>query len=168
MLRAIAVLAAGAACALAGCSGAARLKRRYGALSEICAAMQRMQTGLLYTNETVAAMLGACGGGETRSLFAFLSAEIAKGETPLAAWERAVSNGDAALCALTQNDQKALDIFFSLLGGSDRCSQVQHITAARKTLAVQCAEAKRAHEKNGRMYCSMGVLLGVGVAILLL
>ena len=168
MLRAIAVIAAAGVCTLAGCNSAARLRRRYTALSEICSALRRMQMGMQGTNQTVAALLNGCGERETGTLFLFLAREIERGETPLAAWEQAAAAGDAAICALAENDKKAMAFFFSLLGGSDRCSQVQHILATQRMLSAQCTEAKHAYEKNGRLYCSLGLVLGAGVAILLL
>lgn len=168
MLRAIAVIAAAGGCVLAGCSGAARLKRRYAALSEICTGLRRISLGLAYTNQTVAELIVNVGGEGTQGLFTRVARDVASGTTPMAAWERAEREGRAALCGLSPNDGKALTVFFSLLGGSDRCSQRKHADAALGMLSVQCAAARDAYEKNGRIYRTMGVLLGAGMAILML
>lgn len=168
MLHATAVITAAGGCILAGCNGVARLRRRYAALTELCAAMQRMQLGLTHTNQTVSELLHACGERETRALFAGLAGAVAGGSTPLAAWETVGMKNALVQSALTQNDRKALLLFFSLLGGSDRCSQLKHVAATLSMLSMQCEEAKRTYEKNGRLYRAMGVLLGAGVAILLL
>lgn len=168
MLRAIAVIMAMGGCVLAGCSGAAKLKRRCGILTEMHAGIQRIRLGLEHTNRPVTALLRDSGGAETSALLHCVAQEIDDGCTPLDAWERAAAACRPALCGLTEPDYKVLSVFFSLLGGSDRCSQLQHADVTLKMLARQCAEARQLYEKNGRVYRTMGLLLGAGAAILLL
>ena len=166
MLRTFAVIAAVAGCTLAGLNCANRLKRRRDALSELIAAVRRILTGIAHTNRPLAELLRGCGERETGALFAALADATERGETPLDAWG-ALCEADAGI-GLEERDGKVLTAFFSVLGASERSTQIENAQLTLAALEAFLTEADAMYAGKGRVYRTMGVLLGGGVGILLL
>lgn len=168
MLRTLAVITAVGGCTLVGLNCAGRLRRRRDALFEFVAAVRRICVGVTHTNRPLSELLRGCGERETGVLFAALAGAVEGGETPLAAWGEICESGAAEGLGLEERDQKALTVFFSVLGASDRGAQIENARLALDTLETLFAEADEAYRGKGRVYRTMGMLLGVGVGILLL
>lgn len=168
MLRWLAVIGAAAGCTLIGANASARLKLRRDVLAEFDAAIRRIAIGITHTNRPIAELLRGCGERETGALFAALADDVAYAQTPFDAWGRRLEDGCAALSCLMEQDAKALTVFFSVLGVSERSAQLENALMAQETLALLVAEAEAAYAGKGRVYRTMGLLLGVGVGILLL
>lgn len=168
MLRTLAVLAAVGGCTLAGLQCAGKLHRRRDALRELVAAVRCICVGVTHTNRPLSELLRCCGEQATAGWFDALSCAVERGETPLAAWAGLCAKGADAAAGLTERDGKVLTVFFSVLGASDRHAQIENAQCTFDALETLCAEAEAAYAGKGRVYRTMGVLLGVGVGILLL
>ncbi len=168
MLRTLAVIMAVGGCTLAGLNCSCRLRRRRDALSELVAAVRRICIGVTHTNRPLAELLRGCGERETGAMFAALADAVESAQTPLDAWSMLYEGGEHAATGLMERDIKTLTVFFSVLGASDRSAQIENAQLTLDTLVALCAEAETAYAGKGRVYRTMGVLLGVGVGILLL
>ena len=135
---------------------------------ELTGAIRYICTGVSHTNRPMAELLRGCGEKETEELFSALADAVEAGSTPLAAWCELCDPPPGALSCLTERDQKAMTVFFSVLGASDRHAQIENARLTLDTLEALSAEANAVYAGKGRIYRAMGLLLGVGVGILLL
>lgn len=168
MLRTLAVIIAVSGCTLVGLNCSGRLRRRRDALAELVAAVRRICIGVTHTNRPLAELLRGCGEQETGAMFAALADAVEGGHAPLDAWIMLCEGGEHTATGLMERDIKALTVFFSVLGASDRNAQIENAQLTLDTLEALRTEAETAYTGKGRVYRTMGVLLGVGVGILLL
>ncbi|MEG1525181.1 MAG: stage III sporulation protein AB [Clostridia bacterium] len=171
MQRAIAVLAAFGGCVFLGLTASNRIRLRLEVLRELCEAVRRLQLGVLYTNMPVGELLGGCAGRHTGATFHSASERVVGGERLIDAWLCETARSPAKIGVfdcLTERDRQLLNDYFSILGTSGRMAQRESAELMIHELEQNQLEAEDTYTKKGRVYRTMGVLLGAGVAILLL
>lgn len=168
MLRWLAAIAALGGCALAGANASARLRRRRDTLSECVRAVKRIAIGITHTNRPIAQLLYGCDEGETGALFAALASAVEASASPSEAWEHLRIGDVQTLGCLARRDREVLGSFFSALGASERGAQLENTGMTAAALEGLLLEAETEYASKGRVYRTMGLLMGAGVGILLL
>lgn len=155
------------ACAMCGRSLAGAAERRCRILTDLLAALRRLRI-------EIGSMLEPLQGALIRTDFPLFSA-VAQGlkaaESASAAWllvkERESRRGGSADC-LTQHDLAALDRLFENLGESGRESQAEAIGGCIASVEASLIEAKERSEQVGKLYTSLGFLMGLALAVLMM
>lgn len=78
------------------------------------------------------------------------------------------ASSDNAYCELSGEEIALTGDFFMLLSRSGRAEAETGCNRIVRTLSQKRDEAKRVYLEKSRVYCTLGVLLGVGMAILML
>ena len=97
----------------------------------------------------------------------YCSAQLKQGRPFPAAWEKALTSPDCK-CYLKQDDISLLQLFGKGLGISDIEGQVSHCELYFSMLEEKYQNAKEEQEKKGRLYFMLGILSGLGVALIIL
>ncbi len=157
-----ALLAAGA-CAAAGCGASRRLEKREGLLRDWGEALSRMERAVERGGEALTETLRRGAGDRVETLNRLaVSIEANPAQAPEDALARLARDP-----LLTSREEETLADCLLMLFSPDRETQLRALSDARRQWAANCAAAREARQKNGRLYVSLGWLAGAGVFILL-
>ena len=95
---------------------------------------------------------------------------VSCGASAMEAWQNALETPEGQVlqkCILTE-EQNVLNDFFGLLGTCPRTVQQQSVRMGLESLQGSVAQAQEAYGKKGKMFRTMGMLLGAMTAILML
>jgi stage III sporulation protein AB len=127
-----------------------------------------LETQIRYSAAPIHEILKQSTKGEFSKLL-FLSEtanRMCKGECPSDAWENALRlHSDEN--ALNSNDRELLIDFGRGLGTSDVEGQLLHCETFRGLIVDRLAKARSEVETKGKLYVSLGIAGGLGVALLL-
>lgn len=82
-------------------------------------------------------------------------------------WKSSVEQSTPQL-SLVQEDYEILDLIGGVLGGSDLQSQLGGLTLVSGLVKQNLNDANGQKETKGKLYRSLGVLSGIGIAVLVL
>lgn len=162
MLRTAAVLMVVCLSAGIGVNMAGRLRRRRDALRTACGCISRICLAIRHTNRPLSLILR---GLQEPVQLVEMAEAMDGGMEPSVAWAQAE---EGLKDCLTRGDMDEIGAFAAALGKSTRASQLALGDMAMEALSERLKEAEQLYLKKGRVYRTMGVLLGAGLAILLL
>lgn len=145
---------------VAGMIRARDYTRRPRELKSLLAALQMLETEIIYTATPLGEALGrvaAAGGREVRPLFDGAAAELKcmTGCTAAEAWQNALAKCYPA-SALRESDLNILRNLGSALGISDRRDQSKHLRLASEQLKLEALKADEEAAKNVKLCNYMG------------
>lgn len=172
MLKAIGALLIICSAGIAGLKAASAYSLRISQLRAMQAALQLLDTEIMYGATPLPAALGkmaASAGGAVGAVFRETGAILgaAGGYTAGEAWSRAIER-NIPRTAFSPEDRAILQAFGETLGSSDRAEQHKHITLAAHHLRQEEEKAEQARQKNERLCKYGGFLVGISVVLLLL
>lgn len=165
MLRGIAVLMTALMGTGAGFLMAARLKGRRDALETACGCVSGILLAIAHTNRALPDILFSLNGPDVVEQTA---KRMEEGMLPGDAWEAALREAGNVTALLTGEDLERLNEFVAVLGKTGRAAQLEHGQMVLSALEKRRAGAEEAYAKKGRVYRTMGAVLGAGLAILLM
>lgn len=152
-------------CALCGRALADAARRRANTLRALAEGLKVLRIHMTGMLEPVQCALAAV----NCPLFSLVADAMGEGRTAGEAWRsvrrEALKRGGPA-DALTEPDAKALDGLFDRLGESGREEQGALIGAARAQLEGLLDEAVRKAAEAGRLYTTLGLLVGLMLALI--
>ena len=128
-----------------------------------------MRTFLRYGQVPTTELIGQLADSENFRLFPFLSSckdKLGQGYLFPEAWRRSLSEWKDS--ALTARDMEILESVAEVLGGSDSESQSNTLELTVSLLEQNLQEALEAKNTNGKLYRSLGVLIGIGAAVFMI
>lgn len=128
--------------------------------------VEKMQTCLRYGMLPTGELITQLSEQEAFQSFSFLTecrAKMEQGMSFPAAWRESVEAfGGGALAAA---DKRVLSGIAEILGGSDALSQISALELTEAMLKQNLSEALTDKNTRGKLYRSLGLLLGAGAAI---
>jgi stage III sporulation protein AB len=156
---------------VAGMIRARDYTRRPRELKALLAALQMLETEIIYTATPLGEALdrvAAAGGREIRPLFSGAAAELKgmTGCTAAEAWQNSLSRCYPA-SSLRDSDLNILRNLGSALGISDRRDQSKHLRLASEQLKLEALKAEEDAAKNVKMWNCMGFCGAMAVVFLI-
>lgn len=152
-----------AICTAFGLWKSGELKKRVLLLSQLKQLTEELSSAMRYTAPTLDELSDSCGG-----LFGELLTEARKGTPDIkAAWEAAAS----ALSELSYAEKSEAELMLKLsqrLGTCDSEGQLSMLSMCSEKLKRLSAEAEENAKTRGKLFRSVGTLLGLGAAILII
>lgn len=152
-------------CSMAGISAASGLSRRVAAIENIIRLCQHLRDRLKYMRPSVAMLVGQAAASPEFEELEFLSQcdrRMREGEIFAESWRSSV-RGSSALIG-----RDAADIVGSLadvLGASDLESQLSALDYGIATLESRLCDAREYSARHQKLYRTLGVLAGFGIAV---
>ena len=146
------------------------LKRRAERLKSMRDGVRQLAGGVQHTNRPLYAIAGEIAQRGGDAFWASFSEGVREGGGAEAAWnhalERACQRG-GSLYGLNARDRTILTAFSATLGRTDRRTQDENARAALDALDAQILAADAVYMQKGRIYRTLGLFFGLGLAILL-
>ena len=142
------------------------LSKRVNELETGILLLEKMQTYLRYGKIPTSELVRALASNENFTALTFLkecSQKIEQGDAFPDAWKSAV--GLWRDTRLNEKDKEILSGVSDILGSSDYESQVNSLGLTAALLEQNLKEALDAKNTTGKLYRSLGVLIGIGIAI---
>lgn len=152
-----------AACTFCGYSLASAAMARFRFLRELVAAMKKLRINIVELLLSVDLSLKQT----NFLLFKKISDNLSQKRDLSEAWE-AVASSESILKSLSDAERTVLDDFFRQLGGSGRVAQEETILSCVHFFETSSEEAKARAVRVGRLYTSMGFLIGLSISILMI
>lgn len=149
--------------ALLGFSMASRLSRRIAVLNELKLLISEIKEQIRYSSREICPLLKMIGGKGCYSNLLFLNELTDDG-----VWNPRLKDDDLLSCGLCKEDLSAVKNFFLGLGTSDTEGQISHCELYFAELTKMAGEAERLQSDKGRLYRTLGMIGGIGVAIMLI
>lgn len=154
-------------CALCGRAMAHSAERRYRLLLNTLDALRMLRVKIVETMEPLNEALLSSGSEIFAITARSLNQESSVSDAWLHACRTACARGGIADC-LEQRDCDALNRLFEHLGGSGRSTQNTALLACIDELELLKEDAHTRASASGRLYTSIGILLGLALAVLLI
>ena len=170
MFRLIGGILAIILCSFAGIFQSRKLSFRVTELEEAILLCRKAKTYLAYENTDTRELIRKLSEEEGLSHLKFLPAvfeSMKEGQPFPKAWKRGIERGKNST-NLTQGDVRVLMMFSDVIGKSDRNSQIGGIELIEQLFSQAIDAAKRIREEKGVLYRSLGILGGIGLAVLFL
>lgn len=170
MYKVIAIVISIACCSLCGFQNAGRLEKRCRLLKNLRDSVRRLSDMLVLTQKPIVPLIRGSGELPAGELFEAYAGFIEEGRDANKAWAetRRWMKENEEYCGLDEQHTKAVGDFlmaFSLLEGTQLRTATEQACAR---LSELCVQAQTESEKKGKVYRTMGVLVGAAVAILLI
>ncbi|MDD3919778.1 MAG: stage III sporulation protein AB [Eubacteriales bacterium] len=169
-MRALSLLALFLLFCAAGELSAGRLKMRCRLLEELTCRLQQTALQMAIEKRTVHDIIARCREGCSAALWAELERRLAEGEPVEAAWEQAlitVYRSSAAFAALRQEERDVLLDFGAVFSAQDPTVQRENSGSIQKRLELLTQRAGEASRQKGRLYRTMGALMGAGAVLMI-
>ena len=169
MLKILGIILVMAASSSIGAVLSSNLSRRVSDLEQAIRLLEQMQTYLRYGQMPTAEMVSRLSGSEGFAGFTFLSVCLERmkaGDLFPDAWRAALRSFHGS--KLSDRDKGVLETIADILGGSDYESQLHALELNITLLGQNLKEALAEKNTGGKLYRSLGVLLGIGAAIFML
>lgn len=147
-----------------GVSKSEKLKKRCDSLLSVISSLNLLENEIAFSQKDIASALLSVGNMENLSLFVTVSENLKNSSVP-EAFSLALKN--PGMC-LSKSDGKLLIEFSQSLGSLGKESQIGSIHHTKELLASARVSALEEYGKYGRLYRSMGILLGFLVAVILI
>lgn len=147
-----------------GVSKSERLKKRCENLLSVISSLNLLENEISFSQKDIASALFSVGNMENLPLFVAVSETLKNSSVP-EAFSLALENSDIYL---SKSDNEVLLEFSKNLGALGKEAQIGSIHHTKELLASARISALEEYGKYGRLYRSMGILLGFLVAIILI
>lgn len=145
------------------------MSRRVAAFEQLERLLSFLETQIRYSAASIRDILvSAHRSGEYKALL-FLEdvvQRLEEGEKPDDVWETAIDNRGGA-CGFTAADCHLLADFGHQLGKSDIEGQLAHCETYRHLFDNRLEAAREEFQSKGKLYIVLGILSGLGIALLL-
>jgi stage III sporulation protein AB len=149
--------------AIFGLYRSAELKRRERLLTELTGLLESMAMQIRYRALPLGELFAALkGGGEFMNAVGAHTAHPSA-MNPREAWNKAVTGLFA-----NEEDRDILCAVGNALGGSDTAGQLAMLELNKELLTARLHEASEQSARTGKMYRSVGLLTGLGLAIIII
>ena len=162
MLRFIAAVMTGGACAFLGLRLRLVMKTRAKSLADILTSLELLESEIDFGMNRLSNALNRA---DTNGLLA-LAAGLVEECGAKKAWENAVTDMREKLC-LTDADCEAVMLLGASMGKTDSAEQVKHIRYVKSLTAAQKEQAQSEYERAAKLYSTGGVLIGALVVVIL-
>lgn len=153
-----------AACALCGRSMAGAARRRAATLASLTSGLRALRLRMMSLFEPVQAGLSASDCPLLRQIADGMKDGGGAGE----AWTALSRHrGRGAMDCLSIEDRRILEALFDRLGESGREAQELLLSGAVQALDAQCVEAKKCAAEAERLYVTLGLLIGLMLALVI-
>ncbi len=166
MLRVIGILFLFAACALTGINASQKLYDRQAALDALSSYTKRLSMLMEYAPKPLSELCARLDTGPVAELWLGFARHLSDAPNTLYAWQKAMEEANGPVRALTAEDRAILEDYVRGLGSGNRETQRANAQLLEERLKAARIEAREVYSKKGRVYRSMGILCGVGLAIL--
>ncbi|MDD6236299.1 MAG: stage III sporulation protein AB [Clostridiales bacterium] len=142
------------------------LSKRVNELENSILLLEKMQTYLRYSKIPTSELIRALAYNENFTALTFLkvcSQKIEQGEAFPEAWKSGIFLWKDT--RMNEKDKEILSGVSDILGSSDYESQVNSLGLTAALLEQNLKEALAAKNTTGKLYRSLGVLIGIGMAI---
>lgn len=153
--------------AVFGFSQAADMKLRALELRDIAQGFSRLEGEVCHMQRPLPEALYASGIGASEEVFRETATGIEEGKTPQKAWEDALERSVPAY-HMNLKDIEVLLRFGENLSAEDTQGQAKNLTMMKSLLEERIAEAEAVGAREGKIYRSGGILVGLMIAIILL
>ncbi len=147
-----------------GVSKSEKLKKRCDSLLLIISSLNLLENEIAFSEKDIASALLSVGNMENLPLFVTVSENL-KNSSVSEAFSLALKNSD--IC-LSKSDRELIFEFSKSLGSLGKELQIGSIHHTKELLTSARVSACEEYGKYGRLYRSMGILLGFLVAIILI
>lgn len=140
--------------------------RRVTGIENAVLLLEKIQTYLRYGQVPTGELVARLSEQEAFRSFSFLGecrAKMEQGVSFPTAWRESIETFSGS--ALTAADKQVLGGVADILGGSDYVSQISALELTEALLKQNLAEALEEKNTRGKLYRSLGLLLGIGAAI---
>lgn len=154
----------------AGLYSSTELSRRASSLERIGRLIEYIETQIRYTAAPVKEIIAKTASVEEFGALSFLQtacAGVQNGERPDTAWRGAVQS-EGENCGFNATDRELLFDFGAELGKSDVEGQLSHCESFHRLFEDRLQSARSDVRIKGKLYVTLGVTAGLGVALLLL
>lgn len=167
MAKVLAMLASFSFCVYLGLSSSSRLRERDQALHLFRRFVRQITISMDYGRLPLSELIRQSAQGD--EALCMIADDIDRGATAYEAYEAALaeSAGAKAWRALTMADHAILSGYFRALGRSDARAQKEHGLMTVHSLDEAAAEAREAYASRGKMFRTLGLLLGTAIVILM-
>lgn len=166
MLKWIGIVLVAATCLLIGNRRTATLRERVRIWEQSARLATMLDSRIRYTAQPIPPLLKELYRTSDLSALGFLPRLADCPAAELASeWCRCV---EGELTALSPPDRQLLAAFGGLLGRTDVCGQTAHCRAYAARFEERRAAAEKEFSEKGKLYPTMGLLGGLGVAVLLI
>ncbi|MEG1849941.1 MAG: stage III sporulation protein AB [Oscillospiraceae bacterium] len=155
-------------CALGGIWAGQRCKRRVFELERACSLLSGLLRQMKYTLAAPPTLLDQLAAQPEYAQCDYLldaREGLAQGLPFLQAWENAVRNSEAAL---NRDDRTVLAQIGAFLGMSDLETQDSQLSLLAEQLAARLAAARDKTESSAKLSSTLGALLGLALAVLII
>ena len=156
-----------AGCTLCGSAMAGAQRRRVRLLESVINGLRLLKLHTVSMFEPLPQALGATG----CAVLEGVGSQMTPGASAAQAWEgfkKREGRRGGGIDALSPEDVRALDELFSLLGESGRDQQEIALGNACAALSVQLENARRRAAEADRLYVSLGSLIGLMIALVMI
>lgn len=139
-------------------------------LEEALVLCSKVKTYLAYENTDTRELIRKLAREEGVSHLVFLPSvfrRVDQGQPFPSAWTQGIEQEKGRL-RFTQGDLRLIRMFSDIIGKSDRKTQIGGIELMEQLLQQAIASAKKIREEKGGLYRSLGILSGIGIAVLLI
>ena len=163
-LRLILAAALTLGCTMCGKSLAGAARRRTELLAGLAAGVRSLRLRMISLFEPVRQGLSM----SDCPLLVQLSGVMEGGGSAAQAWARIKRKArpPSAVACLTDQDRRILDALFDKLGESGRSAQEMLLDGAAKALEAQAADSRREAERAEKLYVTLGLLIGLILALI--
>ncbi len=154
-----------AACGLCGAALARAEERRWRMLRDTVSGLKRLRVQIVHLREPLARALKQSGAQLLAATAEHLDGAPCAAEAWRQTWSVAGSRGGAGDC-LSAQDVRALERLFDRLGESGCADQDAAIRACAAELEEAAENARQRAMATSRLYTSLGLLLGLALAVL--
>lgn len=150
-----------------GCLEAYSLRLRHTELLDAEQSFVRLESEVCQMLRPLPEALRRSGTGRSEELFLVAAEGIESGKDAARAWGEALDEW-LKTHHLTLRDAEVLERFGEGINAEDTEGQKKNISLLRTLLSAQANEAEEASKKQGKLYGSGGVLVGLMIGIILL
>jgi len=171
MLRGICILSLFIGCALAGDRASGRLKKRKLLLEAFLRDIRRISMLIKYTVQPLPVICDRLSDSELFVFWQQFKEQIRLGSSSEIAWNHAMQTSYDALSSLMllkQEERSVMADFSKELGRTDTEAQLNNINMCLQLLEEIQISVQQEYQKKGRLFRSMGVLVGIAVTILVI
>ena len=152
---------------LCGRAAAEAVRRRVRTLAELCEGLRTLRIRMTGMLEPVQCALSRSNCPLLELVAGRMGDDQSAQDAWLAARREAVRRGGSA-DSLAEVDLRILDSFFSQLGKSDRQAQEALLDGTQEALSRQLEAARGRSAEADRLYVTLGILIGVMLALIVI
>lgn len=168
-MRLLAAALAAALCAFIGFMRAGRAQDRLKLINSFLSDIRKLSMQIEFTSDPICIIMDKISASsELSAIWNDILYCMNDGMTCKDAWDAATKNQDELLAALEREELTSLSDFFSTLGKTDKNTEKKNAEYAYKLLEDISARLNKKTEDSVKLCKSVGLLTGIGFAILII